>query len=155
MVSGGVMVKSIRFVVVGILLLFSVHIMNSHREFDSKDLYYDHVRYSDNVDFYGVEGMNLHYSGNLSEVGDFYELFFDVVNQTGVDVVVQDSICHDSDSYIRYELSYEDGSIIQPGDLLKNGESETIHYKVFYQRPIQDDSYQLDSSFSIQFEQSL
>lgn len=149
------MVKYIRFVVVSILLLFGVHYMDTRNGFDSNELYYDNVRYSDNVDFYGVEGTNLRYSGNLSGVGDFYELYFDVVNHTGVDVVVQDSIYHEDDSYIHYELSYEDGSIIQPGDLLKSGESKTIHYKVLYQKPIQDDSYQLDSSFSIQFEQNL
>ena len=149
------MVKYIRVILVGILVIFGASTITNHHQFDSNKIYYDNVRYSDNVDFFGVEGTNLNYSGNLSHVGDYYELYFDVVNDSGADVVVQEAIYHEDDSYIRYELSYEDGSSIQAGDLLKSGEVKTIHYKVFYQSPIEDNSYELDSSLLIQFGQNI
>ena len=149
------MVKYIRMVIVGVLLLLGIHSLESVSKFDSQGIYYDHVRYSDNVTFYGVDGLNLKYSANLSYVGDSYELFFDVVNDSGVDVVIQDILYSKEDPYIHYELTYQDGSMIQDGNLLQMGESKTIHYKVIYQEPIQEESYQFDSGFSLQFEQKI
>lgn len=149
------MVKYIRVIIVGLLFLFGINTLKLDNTFDSHRIYYDNVHYSDNVDFYGVEGTYLNYSGSLSYVGDYYELYFDVVNDTGVDVVICDYFLQEDNPYIHYELTYEDGNSIHNGDLLKKNESKTIHYKVLYQKPIEDDQYELDTNFSINFEQNI
>lgn len=118
-------------------------------------VYYDNFEYTDNVLFKGADGVNLDYSAELSNPGDYYELDFDVVNSTSYDIAVADLFYNDSDEYIEYELSYEDGSKINNGDVIKAGEVKRVKYKVSYVNAILDDNYEFDSSFSIQYEQAI
>ena len=59
------------------------------------------------------------------------------------------------DSYIDYELTYGNGKKINKGDILKKGQKRQLKYRVQYKNPIEEDSYQFDSSFSIGYEQLL
>ena len=150
------MVRYMRVGIIGILLLFGVLFsLGSSYGYNAKGIYYDNVRYSDNVHFYGVEGLNISYSADLSKLGDSYELVFDVVNDSGVDVVITDCVYHEEDPYIHYELTYVDGAKIQEGDLLQKDDVKTIRYVVTYQNPVMDDEYEVDSSFHILYEQKI
>lgn len=150
------MVKTVQITLVGILLsigLFFDYVSNDLVE--RKGLYYDHVEYSDNVNYYGTEDLNLKYSAELSKVGDSYSLSFDVVNDTNVDMKIVNVEYPKDDSYITYQLMYSDGSIIHSGDVISKGESRGIQYVVTYEKPIQDNDYEFDSSFHIGYEQVL
>ena len=150
------MVKYIRVGIVSILislgLIFSLGASSAH---EAKGIYYDNVKYSDNVDFYGVDGLNLAYTGNLNNVGDSYELTFDVVNDSGVDMIITDCAYHLDDPYIDYQLTYIDGNTVKEGDILEKDSTKTLHYVVTYKNPVLEDNYEVDSSFNIQYDQKI
>ena len=123
---------------------------NNHR-----GVYYDNFKYTDNVNFNGSEGLNIDYSAELKQVGDYYELVFDVINDSDVDVEVSNCDYNDDDKYIDYYLAYADGKEINEGDILKKGESKKLKYRVLYKNSITEDNYEFDSSFSIRYEQKI
>ncbi len=145
--------------IVFITIIFFGSVIVSGLSVDStnskKGLYYADVESTDNVIVHTIEGMNINYSAELSQSGDSYVLSFDIVNDSGVDVEVEDIICHESDSYIEYQLKYSDGKSIQKGDVLRKGESVPITYQVIYKQIIDIDNYQFDSSFGLRYEQML
>lgn len=148
------MVKYIRMGFLGILLVFGlIMTLGSSNAYENKGIYYDNVSYTDNVTFYGVDGVNLDYSAEMNKVGDSYSLTFDVVNDSGVNVKITDTMIHQEDPYIHYELCYEDGTPIQIGDTLLKGESKRVQYTALYENPVMTDEYEVDSSFQIHFEQ--
>jgi len=119
-----------------------------------KDIYYDNVRYTDNIYFYGVEGLHIHYSGDLKKPGDYYELSFDVVNSTGSKIVIKDCVYQKKDPYVSYSLTYDDGEKIIVGDTIDDGEVKRLKYRVSYVNMVPS-SYQFDSSFFINYEYDL
>ncbi len=149
------MVKYIQIGIVSILIflgvIFSLGASSAH---EAKGIYYDNVKYSDNVHFYGVDGLNLKYSGDLAVVGDSYELTFDVVNDSGVDMIITDYYYND-DPYIKYELSYIDGSTVKTGDILEKDSIKTLRYVVTYENEVLEDNYVIDSSFNIHYDQKV
>ena len=150
------MVEYMKAALVGVLLLLGIY-SNSFsvsNEKDKKGIYYDHVTYTDNVSFHGVDGLDLDFHGNLSYLGDFFEIDFDVVNDTSVDIEI--AKCQlQNNPYIEYQLTYDNGDDVQLGDVIKRGESKKLKYKVLYKNPILDQNYQFDSGFQIQYEQVL
>jgi hypothetical protein len=120
-----------------------------------KGIYYDNIDYTDNVEFNNVDGLALDYSANLVKPGDYYELYFDVVNSTGYNVEITDCIYNDDDEYIDYDLVYENGDKINIGDIIKKGESVRVKYKVLYKEYIDQLDYTFDTSFSILYEQTI
>ena len=151
------MVKYIEGIIIGIFIFLGIgyntfSISNNNTNI-SKGIYYDSFKYSDNVVINKVDGTNLDFTGELKNPGDFYELSFDVVNSTTVDVKVSDFNCKNNDSYIEYLLTYSDGSNIKNGDIIEKGEKRRIYYKVLYKNPIIEDNYTFDSSFNINYEQ--
>ena len=150
------MVKYIQIGIVSILIILGgIFGLGSSNAYSSKGLYSDNVKYSDNVEFYGVEDLSIKYSGGLSQLGDSYYLTFDVVNDTGVDVVITDYVYHEDDPYITYSLTYENGDKVKVGDILSKGEVKTIKYTALYENPVLDDSYEVDSSFNILYDQKI
>ena len=149
------MVKYIRMGFLGILVFFGLVMSLGASSASERGIYYDNVSYSDNVTFYGVEGLNLNYSAEMNTVGDSYELCFDVVNGSNVNVKLSDYMIHEEDPYIRYALSYEDGSILALGDILPRKESKRLCYSVLYENPITIDEYQVESSFILHYEQDI
>ena len=148
--------KYAKIMLVGLLAIIGLgyHNLNANASGDiSKGIYYDNVKYTDNVLFNSVDGVNIDYSAQLKYPGDYYELYFDIVNSSGYSVEITDCIYNDDDDYIDYELTYENGNEINVGDAIKNGESIRVKYRVFYKKYIIEDNYTFDTSFSILYEQ--
>ena len=118
-----------------------------------KGIYYDDFKYTDNVTFNKVDGLNIDYAATLEGPGDYYELEFKVVNETANNMKVTDCIYNKNDQYINYELTYEDGTPIKSGDIIKKGEKKNLKYRVSYVKMIDTLEYEFDSSFNIEYEQ--
>ena len=119
----------------------------------SYELYYDNFKYTSNVILSGINGFNFDYSVTLNDVGDYYEIDFDVINTTAYDMEIDTLDINKDDQYITYRLSYESGDLVNEGDVIKTGESKTLRYIVFYQNEILKDNYNFDSSFNINYKQ--
>ena len=102
-----------------------------------------------------MNGLSLQYAGQLSTPGDFYELSFDIVNDSEVDVEVSKCTYQTSDYYIDYQLTYDDGKDILVGDILEKGEKKRVKYRVLYKNRIDSNYYEFDSSFHLNYEQIL
>lgn len=144
-------------IIVGILFIGGILFNNFNSDTNAlnKGVYYDNVKYTDNVTFNKVDGLNIDYSAELGVPGDYYELEFDVVNSTKYNIEIADLIYNDDDNYITYELSYANGNEIKNGDIIKAGESKKLKYKVSYVNPVKEDNYTFDTSFFIQYEQAI
>ena len=151
------MVKYLEFIVIGVLLSLFVFFQSFSVQSKSTNMgvYYQNVKGSDNVELNDVSGLNLDYSASLRGVGDSFDLYFEVVNSNDVDMVIDNYVLHEDDDYIQYELTYQDGSIIKQGDIIKSGEVKKIHYQVKYVKQIEKDDYTFDTSFTINYEQAL
>ena len=151
------MVKYLDFVVVGVLLTLGVFFQSFtvQSKVENKGMYYQNVECSDNVILKKVSGLDLDYSASFEQVGDSFDLFFEVVNSNEVDMKISDLLLQEDDSYIQYVLTYQDGSFIKNGDIIKSGEIKKIHYQVKYVHPIDVMDYTFDTSFHINYEQAL
>ena len=145
--------------VMAITILFMVGVFSSGFSVDSKQskkgIYYHNIESTENVTIHNVDGLSIDYSAELQVPGDYYELTFDVVNDSSVDMKVEDCFFHEDDDYIQYEFSYADGKSIKVGDVLKKGEKKELRYKVLYKNLIESDGYEFDSSFGLNYEQVL
>ena len=140
---------------IGILLIMIGIIITFNYLSDNKmnELYYDNFKYTSNVILSGIDGFNFNYSATLNDVGDYYEIDFDVVNPTGYDMEIDELDLNDDDKYINYSLIYENGDLVNIGDVIKNGESKTFKYIVFYENKVLEDNYDFDTSFNINYKQ--
>ena len=149
--------KDIKVMLVGLLALIGVGYRSFAAETDTNlkgGIYYDNIEYTDNVVFNGVDGVNLDYNASFTTPGEYYELYFDIVNSTKYDIEISEYLCNDDDRHIDYELVYEDGSMINTGDIIEKGQSKRIKYRVLYKEAIkQEEDYKFDTSFSILYEQ--
>ena len=136
------------FIMIGIIVIFNFHLDSNMNE-----LYYDNFKYTSNVILSGIDGFNFNYSATLNDVGDYYEIDFDVVNPTGYDMEIDELDFNDDDKYINYSLIYENGDLVNIGDVIKNGESKTFKYIVFYENKVLEDNYDFDTSFNINYKQ--
>lgn len=136
------------FIMIGIIVIFNFHLDSNMNE-----LYYDNFKYTSNVILSGIDGFNFNYSATLNDVGDYYEIDFDVVNPTGYDMEIDKLDLNDDDKYINYSLIYENGDLVNIGDVIKNGESKTFKYIVFYENKVLEDNYDFDTSFNINYKQ--
>ena len=126
------------FDMIVVVALFLVGVLSSgfsveNPSHENKGIYYDHFKTSDNVSLQDVDGLHIHYDAELTNPGDYYELYFDVVNSSGVDVKVEDFSVPQDSRYITYDFSYQDGHGIQIGDLLKilgNDTRSASYYKL-------------------------
>lgn len=118
----------------------------------NKGIYYDNIEYTDNVEFNGTDGSNMDYNAKFQLPGDYYEIYFDVVNSTKYDVEISDLMINEDDEYIDYELSYDNGNKIKVGDIIKKGNSIRLKYKVLY-KELAEKGYTFDTSFTLSYEQ--
>ena len=139
------------FLVIG----FGFKTLNADNNNLSKGIYYDNIEYSENVVFNKVDGTNIDYSAQLNVPGDYFELYFDVVNSTNYNVEISDLIYNQNDDYIEYELTYDDGTLISSGDVIKKGESKRLKYKVYYKNLVIEDEYTFNTSFYIYYSQAI
>ena len=149
--------KYIRSLVLAIpiVLVAFGNFSNANDIASKKGIYYDNFNYTNNVTINEAKGTDIDYNANLSRVGDYYEIVFDVINDTNTDMKITVCIYNEDDSYFDYELTYCNGKKINSGDIIKQGESKQIKYFVQYKNPITEDNYLFDSSFSIEYEQVL
>ncbi len=150
--------KYIKAILVTILIIAGLCYKNFNANASGdlkKGIYYDNINYTDNVVFNKVDGANIDYSAELVKPGDYYELYFDVVNSTGYNVEITDCVYNNDDEYIDYDLVYENGNKINTGDIIKKGESIRVKYTVLYKEYIDKDDYTFDTSFSILYEQAI
>lgn len=83
----------------------------------------------------------LNFNVILNEPGDYYKFTVDVVNYGTIDAMI-DGIIKNIDltdeqaKYIKYDVSYSDGSSIAEKQLLSVGESKTIFVMVSYRTDI-------------------
>ena len=138
----------ILLIMIGIVLFYNYNSDNNNSE-----LYYDNFKHTSNVILSDIDGYNFDYSATLDKVGDYYEIAFDVINPTSYDMEISELDLHKDDKYISYRLAYEDGSLVNEGDIIKRGESKTLKYKVLYENQVLEDNYYFDSSFNINYNQ--
>lgn len=141
------------FYLILFIVIINCHFIPKNSQVPVHKIYYDHFQYTDNVSFYGVDGLNIQYEGDLAYLGDSYELSFDVINSSQSDVEIMDLIYNEENPYLEYSFTYENGNSLQVGDLLKGGETKHLKYRVLWKNPIETDQYELDSSFYINYEQ--
>lgn len=149
--------KYIKYLIVVLLLIIGITVISSSIEENStsRGVYYDNFEYTDNVKFNGIDGFQLDYTAELNQIGDFYEISFDVINDSSYDVEIADYFYHEDDSHVKYQLSYEDGESIKNGDILHSGKSRKILYRVSYYNGISSDDYSFDTNFYINYQQTL
>lgn len=145
--------KYLNWLILVVPLLLGMVNFNNSNNINYRGIYYDNFSYSDNVIFKGSDGENIDYSAQLEKVGDYYDLSFDIINDTDVDVKVTDCVYNKEDPYIEYELLYSNGKEIKKGDILKSGDSIGVKYHVLYKNQIKEMSYDIDSGFSISYDQ--
>lgn len=148
--------KYAKLMLVGLLAIIGLgyHNFTANASGDiKKGIYYDNIDYTDNVQFNSVDGVNIDYSVQFSNPGDYYELSFDVVNSTNYNVAISDCIVNNDDDYIAYKLTYDNGNEINTGDVIKRGESVRIKYVVLYKNYINEKNYVFDTSFTVLYEQ--
>lgn len=151
------MVKYLDLVVIGALITIGVlfQSFSVQSKGSTQGMYYQNVQCSDNVELRKVSGLELDYAASLEGVGDSFDLYFEVVNSNDVDMIIDNYVLQKDDSYINYQLTYQDGSKIKHGDIIKSGEIKKIHYKVLYIKQIDNEDYSFDTSFSINYEQAI
>ncbi len=148
--------KYVRMMLIAVLAIVGLgycnFIANASGDLE-KGIYYNNIEYTDNVEFKSVDGVKIDYSAQLNTPGDYYELYFDIVNSTNYDVAISDCIYNEDDDYIGYDLTYENGEKIGMGDVIKKHDTIRVKYKVLYKNYINVESYVIDTSFSILYEQ--
>jgi len=135
-----------------IVIIVSIFIINTNNVSGrDKNLYYDNFRYSDNVNFKD----KFDYHVDFNNVGDYYEIIFDVVNESNNSFVVEDLIINDNDEYFSYELTYLDNSKVNIGDKIDKNSITTMKYRVDYKKQVINNYNDFDTSFNIDFGQKL
>ena len=135
--------------------VFLGDVSNKNHSNVMNSIYYDNIQYTDNVTFYGVNGINLDYDAVLTTPGEFFEVSFDVVNPTDENVEIRECSYQKNDSYLEYDLFYENGEKVKVGDTLLSREKKKVVYRVYYRNRILLENYHFDSSFHIWYEQIL
>ena len=151
------MIKNMETIIISLLLIFGIgyNIFNMENKTSTKGIYYDNLKYTDNVKINKVEGVDLDYNANFAKVGDYFEINFDIINDSNVDVKISDLLVNEDDQFINYKLTYNNGKKIKTGDILKKGEKKNLTYKVSYLNKIDEDNYTFDTGFNMNFEQIL
>ena len=135
-----------------LVIIICIFILNARRvDSREKSLYYDNFRYTDNVEFRD----KFDYKANLVNIGDYYEITFDVVNESNNKYEVKDLLLNNNDKYFSYELVYMDNSRVNIGDKIDKNSTITMKYRVTYNNLVVDTNEDLDTSFNIEFGQIL
>ena len=133
-----------------LVIIICIFILNARRvDSREKSLYYDNFRYTDNVEFRD----KFDYKANLVNIGDYYEITFDVVNESNNKYEVKDLLLNNNDKYFSYELVYMDNSRVNIGDKIDKNSTITMKYRVDYKKQVTNNNGDLDTSFNIEFGQ--
>ena len=118
-------------VVLIVLLVVSILFINTSRvDSRNKNIYYDNFRYTDNVDFKDM----FDYHVDLVNVGDYYEITFDVVNSTDDKYELKNISINEDSEYFNYDLVYLNGKNVNVGDVVNKNSVITLKYRVEYKK---------------------
>ncbi len=136
-------------VVLIVLLVVSILFINTSRvDSRNKNIYYDNFRYTDNVDFKDM----FDYHVNLVNVGDYYEITFDVVNSTDDKYELKNISINEDSEYFNYDLVYLNGKNVNVGDVVNKNSVITLKYRVEYKKQVNKNE-DIDSSFGLEYGQ--
>ena len=136
-------------VVLIVLLVVSILFINTNRVYSrNKNIYYDNFRYTDNVDFKDI----FDYRANLENVGDYYEITFDVVNSTDDKYELKNISINEDSEYFNYDLVYLNGKNVNVGDVVNKNSIITLKYRVEYKKQVVKNE-EIDSSFGLEYGQ--
>lgn len=106
----------------------------------------DSVQNVTNVD----EG-NIDFDIALENPGDFYEVTFDLVNNSQKDYFIakidKGSLTEEQQKYIDYDISYNDGTLLKEQDVIKGNSKEKIKVRISYnpeELPVSSETIPLD-----------
>lgn len=114
---------------------------------------------------YDSSGTIIDFKINLDNEDDLYEFTVDIVNEGTIDAkvnnLVKTGITAEQEEYLEYDLTYNDGSSINTGDLLRAGETKKVKVKVKYVKllPIDENNLvnareEIDLSFILDYVQA-
>ena len=136
-------------VVLILLLVVSILFINTSRvDSRNKNIYYDNFRYTDNVDFKDM----FDYHVDLVNVGDYYEITFDVVNSTDDKYELKNISINEDSEYFNYDLVYLNGKNVNVGDVVNKNSVITLKYRVEYKKQVNKNE-DIDSSFGLEYGQ--
>ena len=132
-----------------LVIIICIFILNARRvDSREKSLYYDNFRYTDNVDFKDM----FDYHVNLVNVGDYYEITFDVVNSTDDKYELKNISINEDSEYFNYDLVYLNGKNVNVGDVVNKNSVITLKYRVEYKKQVNKNE-DIDSSFGLEYGQ--
>ena len=77
---------------------------------ETNSVHYTNIEASDNVSVKKVDGLNIDYDANLEYPGDSYEVVFDIVNSSGVDMLIANCTWAENTKFVDSDLrSVDDG----------------------------------------------
>ena len=89
------------------------------------------------------EKLNINFSIDLPNPGDFYEFTVDVVNDGTLDAeiasIVKTEFTQEVAEYLDFQVTYADGSAISEGNLLANNTSATYKVRIKYKDDASND----------------
>lgn len=155
----GRFIKTVIFIIIVLFgVAFDLYFDDYSSTYNSNyksSVYYDNVVATDNVSITNVDGLNIDFNADLFAIGDYYEVGFDVVNPTSVDMEISQCVYNNDNYYLNSSLVYDDGTLVSVGDVVKSGESVRVKYIVSYENELINTNTTMDSSFYIDYEQVL
>ncbi len=113
---------------------------------------------SENGKVYLEGNSDIYFKCDLKQPGDIYEFTVDMVNESNKDAKVDEKFITElSDKqqrYLKYTVTYEDGTEIKKNDILKSNETKTLKIKVEFlfditEEDLPTEKENLDLSFNI------
>lgn len=113
------------------------------------DIHFENLQYAeDNVTASPVTITNnstLSFDVTLTNPGDKYEFTFDIENEGNLDALIHEiempNLTDVQKKYLIYSLTYDDGTEIHEGDLLKPSEVKTVRVFIQYKNLRYEESY--------------
>jgi len=101
-------------------------------------VYFSNIRYNDTgIARISDDRLGIEFDCNLVNINDKFIVTFDVINEGEIDAVVDIfnlvGLNEKTDKFLNYFVTYEDGSKINPGDVLNSNTSQTIKLVVAYE----------------------
>ena len=111
-----------------------------------------------------INGTTASFSTTLNMPGDFYEFTIDVVNDGSINAIIESvtkipSLTEEQSKYLKYEITYLNGDMIESGQLLAKETSMPIKVRIEYRKDLNASDLPtgqvvLDLSFTVDYIQS-
>ena len=140
-------------------IIFTFFISNTSEANDLRwNLYFENIRVSDGsitanqeATITGPSHTEISFDVTLQVPGDYYEFIVDAVNNGTVDAMINqvgvDGLSATQKKYITYEITYEDGTVVNVNDKLKAGTREHLRVKLKYKENIAPTDLPTETSY--------